>query len=562
LNSLLIRLDSSSPWPTLGTSSEVPPQLDLATCIKFIGSQIGSCDKSHNLCRPATPNLPSRVLYIGSGEPPSLVRLMQGLGLKHPYVALSHCWGKGEGILTTTTYTIEERCREITWSSLPKTFQDAISITRALEIEYLWIDSLCIIQDDHLDWQVESVKMADVYSQSYLTIAATASSTSLGGCLFNRWHETLDGHEIPHSISKFHSERTKAPPELKLRYSARGHEYFAGQCPDMGNDALLLTRAWAFQERILSKRIIHFHSEEMIWECQECRSCECGYFDWAKSHLVYDDSFHELVKKAFAKLHLGHGTQEDIYRTWRKLVEMFTALDITEELDRLPAVSGLASCISQRLESLYMAGLWKDDLPRELLWNKRPYQRSQRIRFAEDHYVPTWSWASVVLVSSLWSGLQTGPGPFVPDRTFRATAKDLAWKEIKSSLSIKDASLQITGLAIQCALIHQHDVDSSTPSHVLIFRDEEEYVNLDITCDLDDTGRGDDDTEVLCILIGTSGFESTLLHHRSDSTPFDVQWALVLQGLKSGEYKRIGMSHQDSRKCWFKNAEALNISII
>ncbi|PMD16994.1 HET-domain-containing protein, partial [Hyaloscypha hepaticicola] len=311
------------------------------------------------------------------------------------YIALSHCWGKGEGILTTTTSTIEERRREITWSSLPKTFQDAISITRALEIEYLWIDSLCIIQDDHLDWQAESVKMADVYSQSYLTIAATASSTSLGGCLFNRWHETLDGHEIPHSISKFHSERTDVPPEIKLRYSARGHEYFAGNCPDMGNDALLLTRAWAFQERILSKRIIHFHSEEMIWECQECRSCECGYFDWEKSHLVYDHSFHELVKKTFAKLHAGHGTQEDIYRTWRKLIEMFTALDITEELDRLPAVSGLASCISQRLDSLYMAGLWKDDLPRGLLWNKRPYQRSQRIRFAEDHYAPTWSWASI-----------------------------------------------------------------------------------------------------------------------------------------------------------------------
>ena len=170
--------------------------------------------------------------------------------------------------------------------------------------------------------------MADVYSQSYLTIAATASSTSLGGCLFNRWHETLDGHEIPHSISKFHSERTEVPPELKLRYSARGHEYFAGKCSDMGNDALLLTRAWAFQERILSKRIVHFHSEEMIWECQECRSCECGYFDWEKSHLVYDDSFHELVKKAFAKLHAGHETQVDIYRTWRKLIEMFTALNM------------------------------------------------------------------------------------------------------------------------------------------------------------------------------------------------------------------------------------------
>ena len=94
---------------------------------------------------------------------------------------------------------------------------------------------------------------------------------------------------------------------------------------------------------------------------------------------------------------------------------------------------------------------------------------------------------------------------------------------------------------------------SSTPAHVLIFRDEEEYMYLDITCDLDDASQGDDDTEVLCISIRTSGFEST---------PFDVHWTLVLQAPESGKYNRIGMSIQDSRKCWFKNAKVLNISII
>lgn len=404
--------------------------------------------------------------------------------------------------------------------------------------------------------------MADVYSQSHLTIAATASSTSLGGCLFTRWHETLDGLEIPHSVSKIHSDRAEVPLEVKLRYSARGHDYFNGEFCDMGNNAPLLKRAWAFQERILSKRIIHFHSEEMIWECQECISCECGYFAFEKSHSVYDNSFHEVVKKSFARLYAGHGTQEDIYRTWRTLVQKFTALDISQELDRLPAISGLADCISQRLNSTYMAGLWEDSLPNGLLWNKHHYQRSHRIRCTEDHYVPTWSWASVVLVSDIWSGLKAGPVSLVTDGAFRVMPKDSAWKETKSFLSIQDASLQITGPAIHCKLIHRHDVERSSPAHILSFQDEEEYVSLDVTCDMDGENQEGDDTQILCLLIGTCGFEATPAFHRSDSTPFDVQWTLALEVLESGAYKRIGMSGQDSRKGWFKNARVMNISII
>ena len=69
-------------------------------------------------------------------------------------------------------------------------YQDTVLISHELGVEYLWIDSLCIIQDDRNDWEIESAKMADVYSHAYLTIAATGSSTSSGGCLFARWHET------------------------------------------------------------------------------------------------------------------------------------------------------------------------------------------------------------------------------------------------------------------------------------------------------------------------------------------------------------------------------------
>jgi hypothetical protein len=132
---------------------------------------------------------------------------VESLGHKGQYIALSHCWGAKEGIITATKATIKDRMEAILCSCVPKTFRDAVSITRTLKIEYLWIDSLCIIQDDKSDWKSESAKMADVYSRSYLTIAATGSATSLGGCLFPRWYETGEGLKISHSLSELQYAR-------------------------------------------------------------------------------------------------------------------------------------------------------------------------------------------------------------------------------------------------------------------------------------------------------------------------------------------------------------------
>ena len=118
--------------------------------------------------------MPSRLLYVGSQIDPWCLRLDARPTLK-PYIALSHCWGDVSAIFTTTKATFEDRLLEIPWSKLPKSFQDAISITRAIHVEYLWIDSLCIIQDDSEDWKAESVKMAEVYSGAYLTIFSNGS---------------------------------------------------------------------------------------------------------------------------------------------------------------------------------------------------------------------------------------------------------------------------------------------------------------------------------------------------------------------------------------------------
>jgi hypothetical protein len=114
--------------------------------LERIKQMIQLCDRHHEQCRPSVPtSLPERVIYVGT--PGSDPRLYISQGETANYIALSHCWGTDQN-LTTERATVPERLQGIRFDILPKTFQDAISITRILGIEYIWIDSLCIIQDD------------------------------------------------------------------------------------------------------------------------------------------------------------------------------------------------------------------------------------------------------------------------------------------------------------------------------------------------------------------------------------------------------------------------------
>ena len=125
--------------------------------------------------------LPTRVLDLGSGGTNEDPALVETSGLTARYVCLSHCWGRSQCIKTTRS-TYDKWKSGVPWSMLPRTYQDAIVITRRLGIHYIWIDSLCIIQDDSADWERESSQMASIYGNSFLTIAATFAADGNGGC--------------------------------------------------------------------------------------------------------------------------------------------------------------------------------------------------------------------------------------------------------------------------------------------------------------------------------------------------------------------------------------------
>jgi len=141
-----------------------------------------TCVESHERCKyNFNTKLPTRVLDLGHPDKPLSVKLYESSGLEAHYTCLSHCWGQTRSIKTERS-NIASHYQGIVWTTLPRTFQDAIVFTRKLGLHYLWIDSLCIMQDEKFDWLKESANMSSIYKNSYLTISATKSANDDRGC--------------------------------------------------------------------------------------------------------------------------------------------------------------------------------------------------------------------------------------------------------------------------------------------------------------------------------------------------------------------------------------------
>jgi hypothetical protein len=147
-----------------------------------------------------------------------------------------------------------------------------------------------------------------------------------------------------------------------------------------------MSRAWVLQERLLSPRILHFTTEEIVWECMEQTTCECGCIRslWSPGHEPFDkDLLHEPA--------LARASRGDLRDKWHRVIEEYSRLNLTLERDRLPAVSGAARRFSAFIGGPYLAGVWQADLLKDLMWERRePVAQQTRL-----NHVPTWSWASL-----------------------------------------------------------------------------------------------------------------------------------------------------------------------
>jgi hypothetical protein len=334
-----------------------------------------TCLEEHSqLCfESQTPSpLPKRVLDLG--DFPDGIRLLEDSDETAPYICLSHCWGNATfHPLRTTSENISSHGRGIPFADLPKTFREAAIVVRRLGYRYLWIDSLCIIQDDGEDWREQASMMADIYQRCLLTVAAAAAANSAQG-LFIQISPEPRGTLLSALTEREDDSNVWIRQELKHEREPLG------------------TRGWVLQERALSPRTLYFGKDELTWECLEAAACQC-------SRTV---SISSTLK---SRVHSGSEerprSKEAIFDDWYSVVEEYSNLQLSKEEDIFPAISGISKQFRTLLGSQYIAGLWRDDILLGLRWHVDTWRRINPSQFwtkrSTKWRAPSFSWANLVL---------------------------------------------------------------------------------------------------------------------------------------------------------------------
>ncbi|UZP38276.1 hypothetical protein NXS19_006092 [Fusarium pseudograminearum] len=370
-----ISVRDGDPLSSVITGRPVEHDGESPTAISGAIGWIDECNR-HVACCPRDTLLPSRVIDVGDNRSSPYVRLWETSRCETgDYIALSYCWGKSPQY-TTTKSTLDDRKRQIPISELPQTHQDAIKLTREFGIRYLWIDSMCICQDDYDDWERESARMLSVYANAYLTINASNGKDSSVGLFAKASSKEYFEFEQTYQGVRGHALACAVPFEESMQ-----HVYIQLKEDPVSH------RGWTLQERVLSRRTLFYSGGQMMFECNHGFRKEDG---WAiderfpsissQPQMVSDDQTKDSD--------LGVSTDK-LLRSWYQLLATYGGRKLTKPSDKLPAVSGLASIMSERLNDEYVAGHWRSLLITELPWQPGDCKRVPEYR------APSWSWASV-----------------------------------------------------------------------------------------------------------------------------------------------------------------------
>ncbi|KAI8623798.1 HET-domain-containing protein [Xylariaceae sp. FL1651] len=339
--------------------------------LTLLRTWLSNCDETHK-CRPrrtstSATKMPTRLIEIG-GDTELTLRLIDTHGtFNQRYAALSHRWGiTPDGLeFSTSRSNLERHKQNIEFGKLPQTFQDAVTITRGIGIKYVWIDSLCIIQKDQDDWETEAGKMEDVFSSAYCTIAASSAASCLEGFIHDR----------------------QPRPCVAIKDQSGGNLYFCKNIDDFHGDVetgVLNQRGWVLQERALSRRTIHFTSNQVYWECGEGVHCETlAKLRNSKAEFLGDSDFPKSALKYF---------RDGRIVLFQTLYAMYSQLAFTEPTDRSMGILGLERRLARTLESKGDYGILQRYLQRSLLWEREGKGKLTPIMYSDDRCVPSWSW--------------------------------------------------------------------------------------------------------------------------------------------------------------------------
>ncbi|KAK7962918.1 HET-domain-containing protein [Apiospora aurea] len=297
-----------------------------------------TCCESHKSCNDDVKNLPTptRLVSIANRKPRvEITADMDKPGQPLRYATLSYCWGT-RPFIQLTKHNFPDLTKEIPTEDVPPIFADAFTIARALEIGYIWIDSLCIVQDDEADWRTEADRMQAVYSGSYVNIAAASATDVYGRCFVKTPSYFRDGVQVRVTVEGAHDFLEFGRTDTYDRSVLATH---------------LMTRGWAIQEKLLAPRTLHFGPRGVFWECREKILSES-----LPKRMSLPGSFNCLV--------FGNHNWKEYF--WEHRDE-------------------------------YVAGLWRRNIELHLCWHSlEPRELRRRPRAHEADWVaPSWSWASM-----------------------------------------------------------------------------------------------------------------------------------------------------------------------
>jgi hypothetical protein len=467
--------------------------LDIAT------NWLKNCIENHGLCKiDNDKTLPTRLISIAN----DVIRLVitKDWITMPRYSTLSHAWGQMEfPRLTCENY--RSYLNALPVEELPRTFKDAIDISRKLGIEYLWIDSLCIIQNNNADWEKEVALMSSVYGCSTINIAASSATDGRQGCFL---------------MPLFYSGGFSVSTTFHHLPAIRSFQVFDASEKYI-ESSYLTTRAWTHQERILAPRTIHFGKHGAIWEC--CTKIASEFLPEG-----FADRSGSIVCRR----------TKPLKSYWNIITESYSKAKLTLGKDKLPALSGIARRVYNEGPDEYLAGMWRNNIVEQLCWGvvapakERPAYRA-----------PTWSWCSVD--SQVEYPDYTGNDH--PDSPFNDTFAHVL--DAKVELSGQDPFGQVKHGVVRIAcsvMVASHRLEPNHPRHgeftisVTGYENQKFLVNNDCI----DDGRDLNETVYLLPLLGT--FQFIYNWNPYEQIAIVELRGILLRptGVTKGEYQRLG----------------------
>ncbi|RMZ67328.1 nima-interacting [Pyrenophora seminiperda CCB06] len=370
--------------------------IDIKARSAAIRAWLTKCQTQHLSCQKIEKSnapLAARILEIQDNEPSGfLIRLVSTENIdldSELHLVLSHVWGSVDiACKTTKTNVSQYQSVGIEFDVLPRTFQEAVQITAAVGFRYLWIDSLCIIQDDHADWQRESAKMAAIFHKGTITLTATSAENVHQGCGLNTTYGETTRFFSPHGVGpdfavrELDSIRDKPAIDVKLRH------------------APVNRRAWILQEKMLSRRILHAMDSQFVWECDMVTESEDGLLYRQKTPALIDESRDHFDKCSSnsQKFYSGVGAHFGVYESdykWWQCVSDYSTRSLTFPTDCYAALAGIVQFHKEKTGDVPVVGLWERHLAINLGWVVHRERREHTTPLGNaTSRRPSWTWMS------------------------------------------------------------------------------------------------------------------------------------------------------------------------